>query len=107
MEKEDTISVQWAQEDVETLYSLLNNNKYTSPTDIGALKRTLFNVLYNPLSFQNGQTIAQGCCVSEASNARIAGLFPNGPVANVYASTESGPGQRRRLFKSKVVVTCL
>ena len=26
MEKEDTISVQWAQEDVETSYSLLNNN---------------------------------------------------------------------------------
>jgi hypothetical protein len=24
MEKEDTISVQWAQEDVETSYSLLN-----------------------------------------------------------------------------------
>jgi hypothetical protein len=27
MEKEDTISVQWAQEDVETSYNLLNNNK--------------------------------------------------------------------------------
>ena len=26
MEKEDTISVQWAQEGVETSYSLLNNN---------------------------------------------------------------------------------
>ena len=26
MEKEDTISVQWAQEDVETSYSLVNNN---------------------------------------------------------------------------------
>jgi hypothetical protein len=26
MEKEDTISVQWAQEDVETLYNLLNNS---------------------------------------------------------------------------------
>ena len=26
MEKEDTVSVQWAQEDVETSYSLLNNN---------------------------------------------------------------------------------
>ena len=26
MEKEDTISVQWAQGDVETSYSLLNNN---------------------------------------------------------------------------------
>jgi hypothetical protein len=26
MEKEDTISVQWAQEDVESLYNLLNNN---------------------------------------------------------------------------------
>jgi hypothetical protein len=26
MEKEDTISVQWAQEDVETSYNLLNNN---------------------------------------------------------------------------------
>jgi len=26
MEKEDYISVQWAQEDVETSYSLLNNN---------------------------------------------------------------------------------
>ena len=26
MEKEDTVSVQWAQEDVETLYSLVNNN---------------------------------------------------------------------------------
>ena len=25
MEKEDTVSVQWAQEDVETSYSLLNN----------------------------------------------------------------------------------
>jgi len=29
MEKEDTISVQWAQEDVETSYNLLNNNKYS------------------------------------------------------------------------------
>ena len=28
MEKEDIISVQRAQEDVETLYNLLNNNKY-------------------------------------------------------------------------------
>ena len=28
MEKEDTVSVQWAQEDVETSYSLLNNNIY-------------------------------------------------------------------------------
>jgi len=27
MEKEDIISVQWAQEDVETSYNLLNNNK--------------------------------------------------------------------------------
>ena len=27
MEKEDTVSVQWAQEDVETSYSLINNNK--------------------------------------------------------------------------------
>jgi len=26
MEKEDTVSVQWAQENVETSYSLLNNN---------------------------------------------------------------------------------
>ena len=26
MEKEDIISVQWAQEDVETSYSLLNNS---------------------------------------------------------------------------------
>jgi hypothetical protein len=26
MEKEDTISVQWAQEDVETSYNLINNN---------------------------------------------------------------------------------
>jgi len=26
VEKEDTVSVQWAQEDVETSYSLLNNN---------------------------------------------------------------------------------
>jgi hypothetical protein len=26
MEKEDTISVQWAQEDVETSYNLRNNN---------------------------------------------------------------------------------
>jgi hypothetical protein len=26
MEKEDTISVQWAQEDVKTSYNLLNNN---------------------------------------------------------------------------------
>jgi len=26
MEKEDIISVQWAQEDVETSYNLLNNN---------------------------------------------------------------------------------
>jgi hypothetical protein len=26
MEKEDTLSVHWAQEDVETSYSLLNNN---------------------------------------------------------------------------------
>ena len=26
MEKEDTVSVQWAQEDVETSYSLVNNN---------------------------------------------------------------------------------
>jgi hypothetical protein len=26
MEKEDTISVQWAQEDVETSYNVLNNN---------------------------------------------------------------------------------
>jgi hypothetical protein len=26
MEKEDTISVQWAQEDVEASYNLLNNN---------------------------------------------------------------------------------
>jgi hypothetical protein len=25
MEKEDTVSVQWAQEDVETSYSLVNN----------------------------------------------------------------------------------
>jgi len=28
MEKEDTISVQWAKESVETSYSLLNNNNY-------------------------------------------------------------------------------
>ena len=28
MEKEDIISVQWAQEDVETSYNLLNNNIY-------------------------------------------------------------------------------
>ena len=28
MEKEDTVSVQWAQEDVETSYSLLNNNNF-------------------------------------------------------------------------------
>ena len=26
MEKEDTVCVQWAQEDVETSYSLLNNS---------------------------------------------------------------------------------
>ena len=30
MEKEDIISVQWAQEDVETSYSLVNNNKWLS-----------------------------------------------------------------------------
>jgi hypothetical protein len=29
VEKEDTISVQWAQEDVETSYNLLNNNNRT------------------------------------------------------------------------------
>jgi len=34
MEKEDTISVQWAQEDVETSYSLLNNNIYIQYTFI-------------------------------------------------------------------------
>ena len=28
MEKEDTVSVQWAQEDVETSYSLINNNNF-------------------------------------------------------------------------------
>jgi len=33
MEKEDTISVQWAQEGVETSYNLLNNNKMASHRD--------------------------------------------------------------------------
>ena len=34
MEKEDTISVQWAREDVETLYSLLNNNNNNNNNNI-------------------------------------------------------------------------
>ena len=29
MEEKDKIIVKWAQEDVETLYSLLNNNTYS------------------------------------------------------------------------------
>jgi len=34
MEKEDTISVQWAHEDMKTSYSLLNNNNNNNnPTD--------------------------------------------------------------------------
>jgi len=33
MEKEDTISVQWAQEHVETSYSLVNNNNFYLPTN--------------------------------------------------------------------------
>ena len=32
MEKEDTISVQWLQGDVETSYSLVNNNNCNSLT---------------------------------------------------------------------------
>jgi hypothetical protein len=34
MEKEDTISVQWAQEDVETSYSLLNNNNSNNNNNV-------------------------------------------------------------------------
>jgi len=33
MEKEDTVSVQWAQEDVETSYSLVNNNNNNNIND--------------------------------------------------------------------------
>jgi len=45
MEKEDIISVQWAQEDVETSYNLLNNNNIY---DISRLRvkpqRTLYSL---------------------------------------------------------------
>jgi hypothetical protein len=34
VEKEDYISVQWAQEDVETSYSLLNNNNIISSIQV-------------------------------------------------------------------------
>ena len=37
MEKEDIISVQWAQEDVETSYNLLNNNNNIYIYDISSL----------------------------------------------------------------------
>jgi hypothetical protein len=39
MEKEDTISVQWAQEDVETSYNLLNNNNLAGFAPDGWRKR--------------------------------------------------------------------
>ena len=41
MEKEDTVSVQWAQEDVETSYSLLNDNKRTK--SMRDIRLTLFS----------------------------------------------------------------
>jgi hypothetical protein len=40
MEKEDTISVQWAQEDVETSYRLVNNNNAIK------LTQSLFMYIY-------------------------------------------------------------
>jgi hypothetical protein len=38
MGKEDTVSVQWAQEDVETSYSLLNNNNNNNVNGISSFE---------------------------------------------------------------------
>jgi len=51
MEEEDNIIVKWAQEDVETSYNLLNNNKIKTVVltyDINFIIRTLlyFTLLY-------------------------------------------------------------
>ena len=40
MEKEDTVSVQWAQEDVETSYSLVNNNNNNNNNYIDITQNT-------------------------------------------------------------------
>jgi hypothetical protein len=45
MEKEDTISVQWAQEDVEKSYNLLNNNSTNICTEY--FKRGMYSPFFS------------------------------------------------------------
>jgi hypothetical protein len=82
-------------------------NKYTSPTDISALKNTLFIVLYKSALVSVSPDSSTRLLYVRGLKHEARWLISYGPVANIYANAEIGPGQRRRLLKSKFVVTCL
>jgi hypothetical protein len=81
--------------------------KYTSPTDNGALKYTLFIILYKSALLSVSPDCSTRLLYVRGLKREARRLISYGPVANIYANTETGPGQRRRLLKSKFVVTCL
>lgn len=82
-------------------------NEYTSPTDIGALKHALFIVLYKSALLSEPPDCSIRLLYVRGLKHEARWFISYGPVAKVCAGTESESGQRRRLFKSKVVVTCL
>ena len=49
MEKEDTISVQWKQEDLETSYSLVNNNNNNILSVFFPLQNAVFFIILTHL----------------------------------------------------------
>jgi len=77
-------------------------NKYTSPTDIGALKHTLFIVLYKSALLSESPDYSTRLLYVKGIKHEARWFISYGPVANVYAVTESGPGQRRRLNLSSL-----
>ena len=73
-------------------------NKYTSPTDIGALNHTLFIVLYKSAVLSEPPDSSSRLLYVRGLKHEARWFISDGPVANVYANTESGPGQRRKVL---------
>jgi hypothetical protein len=76
-------------------------NKYTSPTDIGALKHALFIVLYKSALLSKSPDYSTRLLYVRGIKHEAHWITSYGPVAKVYAVTECGPGQRRRLKSSR------
>ena len=77
-------------------------NNYSSPTDIGALKHTLFIVLYKTALLSKSPDYSTRLLCIRDPKHEVRCFISCGPVADGYAVTESGPGQRRRLKLSSL-----